>query len=75
MCLSTNFHARKLGEITVFFAANVFFLRYFFIYLGPKICDIVPLELKELTSVDAFKKGIKKWSQKMSMYAMYIHCI
>ena len=23
-------------------------------YLGPKICDIVPLELKELTSLSAF---------------------
>ena len=30
-------------------------------YLGPKIWDIVPLELKELTSVVAFKKGIKEW--------------
>ena len=30
-------------------------------YLGPKIWDIVPLELKELTSLNAFKKGIKKW--------------
>ena len=27
-------------------------------YLGPKIWDIAPLELKELTSVVAFKKGI-----------------
>ena len=30
-------------------------------YLGPKIWDIVPFELKELTSLNAFKKGIKKW--------------
>ena len=30
-------------------------------YLGPKIWDIVPLQLKELTSLNAFKKGIKKW--------------
>ena len=29
-------------------------------YLGPKIWNIVPLELKELTSVAAFKKGIKE---------------
>ena len=28
-------------------------------YLGPKIWDMVPLGLKELTSVVAFKKGIK----------------
>ena len=29
-------------------------------YLGPKVWDIVPLELKELTSVAAFKKGFKE---------------
>ena len=28
-------------------------------YLGPKIWDMVPLGLKELTSIVAFKKGIK----------------
>ena len=36
-------------------------------YLGPKIWDIVPLELKELLSVVAFKKGIKEWKPK-NMY-------
>ena len=36
-------------------------------YLGPKISDIVPLELKELLSVVAFKKGIKEWKPK-NMY-------
>ena len=33
-------------------------------YLGPKICDILPSELKELTSLNAFKNGIKKWQPK-----------
>ena len=33
-------------------------------YLGQKIWDIVPLELKELTSLNAFKKGIKKCKPK-----------
>ena len=33
-------------------------------YLGPKIWDIVPLEMKELTSVVAFKKSIKVWKPK-----------
>ena len=28
------------------------------------IWDIVPLELKQLTSLNAFKKGIKKWQPK-----------
>ena len=34
-------------------------------YLGPKIWDIVPLQLKELTSLNAFKKGIKNGNQKI----------
>ena len=33
-------------------------------YLRPKIWDIVHLELKELTSVAAFKKGTKEWKPK-----------
>ena len=33
-------------------------------YLGPKIWDIVPFQLKELTSLNAFKKVIKKWQPK-----------
>ena len=33
-------------------------------YLGPKIWDILPLQLKELTSLNAFKKVIKKWQPK-----------
>ena len=33
-------------------------------YLGPKIWDIVPLELKELTTAVAFKNGIKEWKPK-----------
>ena len=33
-------------------------------YLGPEIWDIAPLELKKLTSVVAFKKGIKEWKPK-----------
>ena len=33
-------------------------------YLGPKIWDIVPIDLQELTSADAFEKGIKKWKSK-----------
>ena len=33
-------------------------------YLGLKIWDIEPLELKDLTSLNAFKKGIKKCQPK-----------
>ena len=34
------------------------------LYLGPKIWDIVPLELKEFTGFVAFIKGIKSGSQE-----------
>ena len=30
-------------------------------FLGPKIWDIVPIELKEVKNVSAFKLGIKNW--------------
>ena len=36
-------------------------------YLDPKIWDIISLELKELTSLNAFKKGIKKWQPKINL--------
>ena len=34
------------------------------LYLGTKIWDIVPLELKQLTSVVAFKKAVEEWKPK-----------
>ena len=30
-------------------------------FLGPKISDLVPLELKQLESLEVFKLKIKKW--------------
>ena len=30
-------------------------------FIGPKIWDIVPTELKEVKTLSAFKSGIKKW--------------
>ena len=30
-------------------------------FLGPKIWDIVPIELKEVKTLSAFKSGIKNW--------------
>ena len=29
-------------------------------FLGPKICDLVPLELKQLESLEVFKVKLKK---------------
>ena len=40
-------------------------------YLRPKIWDIVPLELNELISVAAFKKGIKERKPKNWLHRLY----
>ena len=32
--------------------------------ISPKVLNIAPLDLKELTNVVAFKKGIKEWNSK-----------
>ena len=32
-------------------------------FLGPKIWDVVPSELKQLETVNVFKREIKKWVQ------------
>ena len=39
-------------------------------YIGPKIWDIVPLELKELTCLSAFKKVLKMATKNVSLQAM-----
>lgn len=41
-------------------------------YLGPKIWNIVLLKLKELTTVDAFKKGIHQWKSKFFHMDNYV---
>ena len=41
-------------------------------YLGPKILDIEPLELKALTSVAAFKKSIKEMETKKTVHIGYL---
>ena len=43
-------------------------------YFGPKTWDVVPLELKELTSVAAFKKGFKEWKYIYIYIYIYIYC-
>ena len=39
-------------------------------FLGPKIWDIVPTELKEVKTLSAFKSGIKNWSQQNCPYRL-----
>ena len=41
-------------------------------FLGPKIWDILPSELKQLEAVNTFKREIKKW--KPVNYRLTCHC-
>ena len=39
-------------------------------YLGPKIWELVPVELKGLSSSSAFKKAIQKWKPQIRPYRL-----
>ena len=61
-----NYNLRINSDFAMPNVRSVFYGSESISYLkfGPKIWDIVPLELKELLSVVAFKKGIKEWKPK-----------
>ena len=59
-----NYNLRNNAEFSMPKESSVFHGSEIISYLGPKIWDIVHLELKELASVITFKKGIKKWKPK-----------
>ena len=40
-------------------------------YLGPKICDSLPNEIKEPESLNAFKFKIKRWVPKGDVHVEY----
>ena len=59
-----DYNLRSNSNFAVPHVKSVFHGRGSISYLGPKIWDFVPLELKDLTSLNAFKKGIKKCEPK-----------
>ena len=40
--------------------------------LGPKIWDLVPRNLKEISELDKFKKAIKQWKPVPVDYAKFL---
>ena len=73
-----NYNLRINSDFAMPNVRSVFHGRKSSSYLVPKIWNIVPLQLKELTSVAAFKKGLKSGSQKTvhivyarNMYPIY----
>ena len=56
-----NYNSRINSDFAMPNVRSVFHGSESISYLGPKIWDIVPLELKELTILVAFKEDIKEW--------------
>ena len=63
--LDISYNLRSNSNFALPNVKSVFHGSEIITYLGPKIRDIVPLQLKELTSLNAFKKGIKNGNQKI----------
>ena len=59
-----NYNLRINSDFAMVNVRSVFHGSDSMSHLGPKIWDIVPLELKELTRVVALKRGIKEWKPK-----------
>ena len=62
-----SYNLRSNANFAVPNVKSVFHISESISYLGPKIWDIVPLELKVLTSLNAFKEGIKVATKKLSL--------
>ena len=58
---SVQYNLRHASEFSVPNVKSIFHGTESLSYLGPKIWDLVPEELKELLSLSAFKIAIKKW--------------
>ena len=64
------YNLRSNSNFAVSNVKSVFHGRDNIPYLAPKTWHTLPLELKELTNLNVFKKDIKKWQPKMSLQAM-----
>ena len=58
---SVQYNLRHASEFSVSNVKSTFHGTESLSYLGPNIWDLVPKELKELSSLSAFKNAIKKW--------------
>ena len=57
-----HYNFRHRSDFIVPFARTVYHGTESISYLGPKIWDIVPSELKKAQSLNGFKKSIRKWA-------------
>ena len=65
-----SYNLRSNSNFLVPNVKSVFHGSYSISYIGPKIWDVVPLELKELTYLSAFKKVLTMATKNVSLQAM-----
>ena len=58
---SIQYNLRHTSEFSISSVGSAFYGREILSYLGPKIWDLVPKDLKELSSLSAFQRAIEKW--------------
>ena len=56
------YNLRNYNDFRIPFARTVYHGTESISYLGPKIWEIVPREIKDLESLNSFKKSIRKWT-------------
>ena len=56
-----NYELRHPSQFTIPRIESVYNGSESVAYLGPKIWNMVPSELKEMSSISSFKKAIKEW--------------
>ena len=61
---SVQYNLRHTPEFSVINVKSTFHGTEIFFYLGSKIWDLVPMELKELPGLRAFKNDISKWKSQ-----------
>ena len=62
---NNNYNLRQFSEFAIPNVKSVHHGSESISVLGPKIWNLVPNEFRELTSLTAFKKAIKKWKSEM----------
>ena len=55
------YNLRKLSEFARPKVHSVFHSKQSISYLGPQIWDMIPVEMKNLKTISAFKKEVKNW--------------
>ena len=74
--IKTNYH--KTLKALIFSKRNIKTVRYGLqnmSYMGPRMWDLVPKEMKQVTTLNEFKAKIKIWKLESSLYRLSRTCL